>query len=45
MNVANLKKRNFSVMRQTLLVITQYMHDHNDIGIRVMLFFLAGVCV
>lgn len=25
-----------------MLVITQYMHDHNDIGIRVMLFFFGG---
>lgn len=39
------KKRNFSVMRQTLLVVTQYMRNHNDIGIRFMPFFLAGVGV
>ena len=29
-------------MRQILLVVTQYRHDHNDIGIRVMLFFFGG---
>ena len=39
------KKRNFSAMRQTLLVVTQYMRNHNDIGLRVMTFFLAGVGV
>ena len=29
-----------------MLVVTQYRHDHNDIGIRVMLFFfLVGMGV